>query len=141
MNAKPLAVVTAAAFALVLVAAPSASADPVNQNTFLLDLACSDGQIYTVTVSNPDVEQPAVHLVDSTSVLVPTTFAWHVLVTDASGGVLDESTSAPEVVHGRSVDRLDTIECTFAQYAYHDWPDVGPVTIEVDGTVQAYRPH
>ncbi len=59
----------------------------------LLDLTYSDGQVYTVAVSSPDAEQSAVHLLGSTSVLVPITFAWHVLMTDASGDVLDESTS------------------------------------------------
>jgi hypothetical protein len=54
--------------------------------------------------------------------------------------VLDETTSPPEAVHGRSVDQLDTTECTFTHFAYHDFPDVGPVTIEVDGTVWAYKP-
>jgi hypothetical protein len=63
MNTKPLAV-AAAAFALA--AAPSASADPVNKNTFLFDLTCPDGQIYAVAVSNPDAEQPAVPMLDNT---------------------------------------------------------------------------
>jgi hypothetical protein len=62
------------------------------------------------------------------------------VVTDAAGNVLDETTSLPQTVHGGSVNQLDTTRCTFAQFAYHDWPDVGPVTIEVDGTVWAHRP-
>jgi hypothetical protein len=61
-------------------------------------------------------------------------------VTDAEGNVLDETTSPPQSVHGRSGDQLATLECTFTQFAYHDWPDVGQVTIEVDGTVWAYAP-
>ena len=89
----------------------------------------------------PTPDQAAVHVVGGTSVVIPTRFQWHIVVTDADGTVLDEASPAPELVHGRSVERLDTVECTFTQFAHHDWPDVGPVTIEVDGTVDAMFPH
>lgn len=119
-----------------------AAADPNNANSFPLDLTCSNGQEYAVTVMATTGDQPAVHVVDSTSVLVPTNFRFHLRITaDADGTVLDESDTPPETVHGRSGDRLDTFECTFAQFAHHVWPDVGAVTIEVDGTVQGYLPH
>jgi hypothetical protein len=120
-------------------AAPALAA-PHNANTFTLDLTCSDGHDYSITLLETTPEQPAVHIVGTTSVLVPTAFQWHVVVTDAEGNVLDETTSPQEMVHGRSVDQLNTTECTFIQFAYHDFPDVGPVTIEVDGTVWAYMP-
>jgi hypothetical protein len=128
----------ATALGLGLLAAPAALADPANANTFALELSCSNGEHPTVTVLETAPEQPAVHVVNSTSVLIPTTFQWHVLVTDSAGTILEETTSPPEQVHGRSGEQLDTIQCTFAQFAHHDWPDVGPVTIEVDGTVDAY---
>lgn len=121
------------------VSAPALAA-PHNTNTFPLELACSAGQRYTVTVLEPTPETAAVHMVGSTSVLIPTLFQWHVLVTDATGTVLEESSPPPQLVHGRSAERLDTMECTFTQVAHHDWPDVGAVTIQVDGTVHAYRP-
>lgn len=72
--------------------------------------------------------------------LVPTAFQWHVVVTDAEGRMLDETTSPREAVHGRSVDRLYTVECRFTQVAHHDYPDTGPVTITIDGTVWAHLP-
>ncbi len=136
---RTAAAALAATLAAFTAAAPAVAA-PDNGNTFTLDLGCSDGHDYSITLLTTTPEQPAVHIVGTTSVLVPTAFQWHVLVTDADGNVLDETTSAPESVHGGSVDRLDTIECTFTQFAHHDWPDVGPVTIEVDGTVDAYVP-
>ncbi len=116
-----------------------AFAAPHNANTFTLELACSDGNDYSVTLLQTTPEQPAVHIVGTSSVLVPTSFQWHVVVIDAEGNVLDETTSPPENVHGRSVDQLPTIECTFTQVAHHNLPD-GPVTIEVDGTVWAFAP-
>jgi hypothetical protein len=119
---------------------PAAFAGPANAPSFTLELACADGQHYTVTVLEPTPDTAAVHVVDGTSVIVPTSFRWHVLVTDAAGDVLDESGPTPEPVHGTSGERLDTVECTFTQWAHHDWPDVGPVTIEVDGTVEAFLP-
>lgn len=76
----------------------------------------------------------------STSVLIPSAFQWHLVVTDAEGNVLDETTSPLEMVHGRSVDRLETLEFTFTQFAHHDFPDVGPVTIQLSGTVWAHKP-
>lgn len=134
-----IAATLAATLAASAGAAPALAA-PHNANTFTLDLACSDGHDYSITLLETTPEQPAVHIVGTTSVLVPTAFQWHVVVTDAEGNVLDETTSPPETVHGKSVDQLDTTECTFTQFAYHDFPDVGPVTIKVEGTVWAYLP-
>jgi hypothetical protein len=128
----------AAAVGLALLAAPAAQADPQNANTFEIQLSCANGQHPTVTLLETTPDQAAVHVVGSTAVLVPTTFQWHVQVTDSDGNILDDTTSPPEQVHGRSGERLHTVECTFTQLAHHDWPDVGPVTIEVDGTVQAF---
>ena len=105
-----------------------------------LDLSCADGQDYSITLLERTTEDPAVHVVGTTSVLVPTAFQWHVLMSDAEGNVLDESTSPVEPVHGRSGQQLDTLTCTFTQFGHHDIPGVGPVTIQVDGTVWAFRP-
>ncbi len=123
-----------------LAGAGPAVAAPDNDNTFTLSLGCSDGHDYSITLLATTPDRPAVHIVGTTTVLVPTAFQWRTLVTGAGGNVLDEVTSPPAAVHGNSVNRLDTIECTFTQVAHHDWPDVGPVTIEVDGTVWAYLP-
>ncbi|HKX67079.1 MAG TPA: hypothetical protein VJN29_07620 [Intrasporangium sp.] len=132
---------TAAAVLLGGVMAPSAMAGPSNANTFVVDLHCSDQSHYAATVVGTASESAAVHVVGGNSVLTPTVFQWHVLVTDASGRVLDETLSAPEPVHGASGTRLKTVSCSFTQFAYHDWPDVGAVTIQVTGLVQALRPN
>lgn len=141
MNVNRIIVTIAATLAISAGTAAPVLAAPDNDNTFTLDLTCSDGNAYTVTLLQTTPEQPAAHIVGTTSVLVPAAFAWHVVVTDDSEGtVLDETTSPPEAVHGRSVDRLDTVECTFTQFAHHDWPQVGAVTIATTGTVSAYIP-
>jgi hypothetical protein len=136
---RRLLLFAAGALGLAVAAAPAAMADPSNTNTFPLDLSCSDGQHYSIAVLEPAPEHAAVHLLDSMSVLIPTRFQWHIVVTDAAGDVLDESNPPPQAVHGSSGERLDTIKCTFTQYAYDNWPDVGAVTIQVDGTVEAYK--
>ena len=120
-------------------ATPVAMAAPNNANTFVLNLECSNGQEHAVTVLEPAPDRAAVHVVDSRSVLVPTVFQWHVVVTDAHGNILDESTPPPELVHGRSGEQLKTIECTFSQTAHHDSPE-GGYTVRVEGTVQALDP-
>lgn len=119
--------------------AMTAQAAPQGANTFTLDVTCSDGNDYEVTLVDTAPDRAAVHVVGATTVLVPTAFQWHVVVTDDEGVVLDESTSSLEPVHGRSVERLDTVECTFSQVAHHE-TDSGPMTITVDGTVWAHKP-
>ncbi len=133
------ALLTAALLAICGAAAP-AEAAPDNSNTFALDLACADGSSYTITLLATTPDQPAVHVVGTTAVLVPVAFQWHTLITDADADVLDETTSPVELVHGASAYRLTTVRCTFSQVAHHDWPGIGPVTIVVDGTVWAHRP-
>lgn len=139
MTAHRAFLTVASVLALFVAPAPALAA-PDNGNTFSLDLACSDGHDYDITLLETSSDPAAVHIVGTSSVLVPTAFQWHVVVTDAEGSVLDETTSPPEAVHGRSVDRLHTVECTFTQVAHHDNPDTGSLTITIDGTVWAYLP-
>lgn len=42
-------------------------------------------------------------------------------------------------VRGRSGAPHETISCSFAQIENEDIPQVGPITIKLDGTVDAYR--
>ena len=124
----------------VATAAVPASAAPFNGNTFLLDLSCSDGSHYAVTlVDHTDDAAPA-HLVDSPGVLIPTAFTYHITVLDAEGAVVDDFTTPPASVHGRSGANLDTMTCTFAQTETEDVPGVGEVTVVIEGTVDAFRP-
>ena len=134
------AVLTVVAFAALCIVGAPAYAAPGNANTFTLDLNCSDGHEYDITLVQTSSDRAAVHIGGTTSVLVPTAFRWHVLVTDDQGHVIDESLSSREPVHGASVDRLDTRECRFTQVAYHDDPATGRVTITIEGTVWAHLP-
>lgn len=135
---------TAATLALTLAAAPSlaapALAGPHNPNTITVNLACSNGHDFAITMLQTSPDRAAVHIVGTTSVLVPTAFQWHVVRTDSAGTVLDEHTTPRQSVHGRSVERLDTIVCTFTQITHHHLPDTGPVTLTIDGTVWAHTP-
>ncbi len=133
----PSAVLVVGAFALsTLLSITPALGAPDNANTLVLDLGCTDGQHYSITVLEPTPDQAAAHVVNGTSVLIPTVFQWHIVITDTDGNVLDESNPPPELVHGHSAAQLDTIECTFTQTAHHE-----AYTVQVDGTVQAYLPH
>jgi hypothetical protein len=134
------ALVPAALLGLAVAAGPAAAA-PYNDNTFVLDLSCSNGADYTVTLVDNSADQAPAHLVDSTSVLIPTAFQFHIIVIDADGNVIDEVTPPREVVRGSSGAQLGTMTCTFAQTETEDIPGVGEVTLHLDGTVDAYLPH
>ena len=118
---------------------PAASAAPDNANTLVLNLDCSNGRHYAITVVEPAPDQAAVHVMDGRAVLIPTVFQWHIVVTDNNGNVLDETEPPPQLVHGRSAEQHATMTCTFAQIAHHDSPD-GGYTVRVEGTVQAFDP-
>src|SRR5262245_2662975 len=117
MLAAPLA----AALAAPAVAAP-AVAEPTNANTFVLDLSCSDGRHYPITVVENAAQHAAAHLLDTNSVLIPTAFQFHFTVIDADGNVVDEVTPPLDVVQGRSGAQHDTMSCTFEQTQTEDLP-------------------
>lgn len=134
------ALAAVAVFGLAASAGPAVAA-PSNGNTFALDLSCSDGADYPVTLVDTSADAAPAHLVDNTSVLIPTAFQFHITVIDADGNIVDEISPPLEVVHGSSGAHHDTMSCSFAQTETEDIPGVGPVTIRVDGTVDAYRAH
>ena len=90
--AKPLAVLVAAGLALAVAAVP-AGADPTKQGTF--ELACSDGQTYTVA-GNGNGDFTPVHDTDSNTVFIPLSFGeFNFTITDAQGNVIDTAASPP----------------------------------------------
>jgi len=134
------AAVPAAVLALASAAGPAVAA-PYNANTFVLDLSCSNGADYSVTLVDNSADAAPAHLVDSTSVLIPTAFQFHIVVIDADGNVVDEISPPQRSVHGSSGAQHDTMSCTFAQTETEDIPGVGEVTIHVTGTVDAFLAH
>lgn len=67
--------------------------------------------------------QPAAaHLVNGSSVLIPTAFRFPFTTLDANGHVLDEITPPLEVVRGKSGEYHDTMSCTFAQTQVEEIP-------------------
>jgi hypothetical protein len=132
--------VPAALLGLAAAAGPAAAA-PYNGNTFVLDLHCSNGADYAVTIVDNSADPAPAHLVDSTSVLIPTAFQFHIIVIDADGNVVDEVTPLREIVRGMSGEQHDTMSCSFAQTETDYIPGVGEVTLLLDGTVDAYQAH
>ncbi len=135
------AAATLAAALVASTAAAPALAAPSNANTFVLDLSCTDGNTYAVTVVGKAAQPAAAHVLGANSVLIPTAFQFRVTVFDAGGNVIDEATPPLEVVRGRSGTHRDTMSCTFTQTETENLPGVGLVTVRLDGTVHAYTPH
>ena len=77
------------ALGVALSAGPAAAA-PGNANSFLIDLGCSNGQHYTISVVEPSADQSAGHLVAQPGVLIPTAFQFDVTVLDEAGAVVDQ---------------------------------------------------
>ncbi len=134
------ATVPLAVLGLAAGAGPAAAA-PVNGNTFVLDLSCSDGADYAVTLVDNASDAAPAHIVDGNGVLIPTAFQFHITVIDADGNVVEETTPPLEIVRGHSGAQHDVMSCTFAQTETEDIPGHGQVTIRLDGTVDAYRAH
>ena len=73
------AAVPVVALGVALSAGPAAAA-PANANSFLIDLGCSNGQSYTISVVEPSADQSAGHLVAQPGVVIPTAFQFDVTV-------------------------------------------------------------
>jgi hypothetical protein len=121
------------------VAAP-AYASPSNANTFLLELGCSDGSHPVVTLVDASDDAAAAHVVDGHGVIVPTAFSFHITVRGAGGAVIDDFTTPWTGVHGTSGAHLGTVTCTFHQTETEVVPDLGEVTVDLEGAVEAFRP-
>lgn len=122
-------------------AAQPAAAGPLNGNTFTIDLSCSDGRQYPISVLDPAADQAPGHLIGGTSVLIPVAFAFDVTVLDSAGTVVEHFSSPLEPVRGRSGDRHDAMTCTYAQTETEPAPDGGEYTIVLNGTVLARVAH
>ena len=144
MTLPRIMVAAAAALAAAIggsTAAAPAAAAPSNGNTFVLDLSCSDGQHYPITLVDKAAQPSAAHLLDRNSVLIPTAFQFHIVVLDSVGRVVEEVTPPPQIVRGRSGEHHETMSCTFAQTHNETLAGVGEVTIRLEGTVHAHSPH
>jgi len=133
-----IASVPAIALGVALSGGPAAAA-PANANTFLVDLSCSNGQQYTISLLDPAADPAVGHVVDGTAVLIPTAFQFDITVLDAAGNVLDQISSPVDAVRGGSGQRHDVMTCTFSDTETEQGPGGEVVTIRVDGTVQGYQ--
>ena len=80
-----------------------------------VDLACSNGQTYPISVVEPSADQWAGHLVAQPGVLIPTAFQFDVTVLAADGTVIDRFSTPVDLVRGRSEAHHDVMTCTFSQ--------------------------
>ena len=134
-----VASVPAIALGVALGAGPAA-AEPTNANTFLVDLSCSNGQQYTISVLDPAADPAVGHVVDGTGVLLPTSFQYDITVVDGAGNIVDQFSSPVDAVRGRSDQRHDIMTCTFSDTETEQGPGGEEVTIRIDGTVRAVQP-
>lgn len=131
------AVVAVAAVA-VLGGVGAASADPGNApGAFELQLDCGDGNSYTVIVMDQGRSQfsPG-HDVANNTTFVPTKFgAFHGVVTDEDGAVLEEFTEPPSPKGNSTKVRATSISCTYTVEEWTDDPDLGLLHFVGDGSV------
>ena len=133
------AAVPVVALGVALSVGPAAAA-PANANSTLIDLACSNGQSYPISVVEPSADQSAGHLVAQPGVVIPTAFQFDVTLLDEAGAVVDQFSSPVDLVRGRSEAQHDVMTCTFSQTETDVAPDGSALTIQLDGTVRAFLP-
>jgi hypothetical protein len=116
------------------IAAPS-SADPKGET---IPVICDNGTTYWVAVNGNGAFTPG-HDVNSTAMLVPTSFGeFHGVITDSTGAVIDEFTD-PAMTKGNSTkQRATSLSCTFTIVEQFDDPDLGTLTFTGSGSVQGF---
>jgi hypothetical protein len=78
------------------------------------------------------------HDLASTTILVPTAFGVHGVLTDADGNVIDEFVDPPMVKGSSSKQRATTTSCTFTITESFEDLDLGPLTFTGDGSVTGF---
>jgi hypothetical protein len=131
---KPLAMLVAAGMALAVAATP-AGADPRKGETF--ELACDDGQTYTVATNGNGEFTPALDA-DSNTVFIPLSFGpFNFTITDAQGNVID-SGSEPGAAKGKSgKNATNTLTCTFS-FSGTETVEGETLTFSGSGSVTGY---
>jgi hypothetical protein len=116
----------------------AAAADPGNApGAFELPLVCDDGNSYTVIVMDQGRSQfsPG-HDVANNTTFVPTMFgAFHGVVTNAGGTVVDEFTEPPSPKGNSTKPRATSISCTYTVEEWTADPDLGLLHFVGDGSV------
>src|SRR4051794_23921125 len=112
-----------------------ASADPAKG--LPISIECDNGTTYTA-VSNGNGNWTPAHDLNSTAVLIPTSFGEQTItITDADGNVIDSETD-PGVTKASTKPRATTINCDFSGSATFVDPELGPLTFTVTGTVTGF---
>ena len=116
------------------IAAPS-SADPKGET---IPVTCDNGTTYWVAVNGNGAFTPG-HDVNSTTMLIPTSFGeFHGVITDSTGAVIDEFTD-PAMTKGNSTKQRGTsLSCTFTIVEQFDDPDLGTLTFTGSGSVEGF---
>jgi hypothetical protein len=132
---KKLIVSTCLGVAAALSISAPASADPKGE---LIPLTCEGGATYWLAVNGNGDFTPG-HDVNSTAMLIPTSFGeFHGVITDDTGAVVDEFTD-PATAKGNSTKpRATSLSCTFDIVEHFDDPDLGPLTFTGTGSVEGF---
>lgn len=114
---------------------PPASADPKGEP---IPVTCDNGTTYWVTVNGNGAFTPA-HDVNSTTMLIPTSFGeFHGVITDSTGAVVDEFTDPAAQKGSSTKPRATSHSCTFVIVEHFEDPDLGPLTFTGTGTVEGF---
>jgi hypothetical protein len=122
--------------ATALCLAAPASADPKGD---LFPVVCENGVTYMVTANGNGAWTPA-HDSTSNSILIPTSFtAFHGVVTDSTGTVLDTVDDPPSAkgMSGKH-SRSTTTSCTFEIVEHFTDPELGELTFTGTGGVTGF---
>jgi hypothetical protein len=120
--------------AALAVAAPS-SADPKGET---IPIACDKGTTYSVAVIGNGAFTPG-HDVNSTTMLIPTSFGeFHGVITDSTGAVIDEFTDPAQAKGSSTKPRATSTSCTFTIVEQFDDPDLGLLTFTGTGSVDGF---
>lgn len=135
-----------AAVAAALAVAAPASADPVNQNTQTLTIACAGGDTYVATgldlfTGAQDHPRWVAHDIASNAVFVPTHFGdVHVEVTSlADGSLVFSEDSSFDIDKGRAGSVVDGVmDCTATFSEVEEIPGFGDVLVTGSEELQGY---
>lgn len=122
--------IAAACLAAAAVLVPAAVADPINAKTAIHVTANCSGQTVMVVVNGDGTFTPA-HVIDSTSVFIPTAFDLTFTFTPSGGG----SPSVETETSAKAAPIANTVTCTLPLQTLFSGPE-GTATLQ--GTVTGF---
>lgn len=132
---KPVFVAAGLAVAAALSVSAPASADPKGHP---IEINCDNGTTYWAVGKGHGQFAP-VHDIDSTSMLIPTSFGeFHGVITDRTGAVVEEFTDPPAAKGSSTKPRGTSVTCTYFTTGHFYVPELGRLDVTGSGTVEAF---